>query len=235
MIVTLGQHRAVDKCLDLLQEVYEQLGVTVLRLPSKTSDAVFHRDVAAWTPFGLIKCRMGKISRRWEPEIWFHDVGITSVYRVGTPDTFEGADLLWLNRREAVLACGSRTNTSGASAIFKWLDEEKVLVHQVNLPVWHEQHLLGLANAINGQFIVCDGQEPWTTDITNSGVIPSTDYDMKGPNWVEIGDAVVVGDCCGQTIEVLQARGKRVLSIDISELLAFGGGIACATGIVSYD
>ena len=137
MIVTLGKHPSMNGDLDALHRVYEALGVQVIRLSSGSTDAVFHRDVAAWTPWGLILAHMGKTSRRSEPAKWLrklrgpgvfleddpfgHELGkyTTPKYVVPSPCSFEGADLLMVDGSEynhggehqqcVVLAIGPRS------------------------------------------------------------------------------------------------------------------------------
>ena len=162
MIVSLGKHPEMNDNLDRLQAVYEGLGVTVHRYESRTTDAVFHRDVFAWTPWGLIRCRMGKQARAAEPEQWFRDSGLTPALAIEEPDSFEGADLMWLSSSEAIVAVGKRTNPGGAAAVIGWLADHGVRAGQVALPTWHEQHLFGVANCIDGRLFsfaaVCNQQ-----------------------------------------------------------------------------
>lgn len=235
--VTLGSHALVNKDLDQLQRIYEELGISVLRLSSSTPDAVFHRDVAAWTPWGLIKCRMGKPSRAWEPDMWFDTVGVAPALEVISPGTFEGADLLWLGVKDAMLATGQRTNFAGAAQVRRWLVEHGADVAVVQLPPWHDQHLLGVANAINGLVFSYPGLRSAYSHLgcfrLEPSALPVQEYQVKGANWISRGRTIVLGDAAVATAKMLREDyGVRVVLTPISYLLEYGGGVACATGIL---
>jgi N-dimethylarginine dimethylaminohydrolase len=241
MKFTLGDHLDMRADLDNLQQTYERLGVDVVRLPSLTTDAVFHRDVSAWTPNGLIKANMMKQTRRWEPNEWLNQLGLTRAdvgVRKNTPRLFgharfEGADLHFMSPTRALLAYGARTTHQAAKAIADWLLEWDVKVTGFELPYKHPQHLLGCVNTINDRIFetsyfgvsICAGAIP----------LPASTYKSKGTNWVQVGGAIVVSDAIDdETFEILE-RHARVITVPIPSLLAHGGGVACATGILEYD
>lgn len=233
MRVTLGDHPDMSDDLDGLEATYSALGVEVIRLKSKTTDSVFHRDVAAWTPFGLVKARMGKPTRAWEPDHYFEQLGIKPAMTV-TGGHFEGADLIWLDCRSAVVATGSRTGLIGAGQVARWLRSHGARVTQVSLPGWHDQHLLGVANVLRGELVTLRKCLPWV-----DGAVPTSnlrlcdcDYRVKGPNWVTVRSTAVIGDSARQTIWDLQAVGLDVEAVPIDQLLKYGGGVACATGVL---
>jgi N-dimethylarginine dimethylaminohydrolase len=230
--VTLGEHRSMRAALDRLQRAYESLGVRVWRIKSCTTDAVFHRDVFAWTPWGFIQCRMGKDSRAREPDHWFDAMGVYPALVIEAPGTFEGADLLWVGKQEVFLAEGARTNKEGLAQVRDFLVRRGAVVHQVALPAWHDQHLLGLANWAAGRM--------WSTPELMTLPRQHTCWRLpaeevlrrKGSNWVQVGEAAVMPGGCPQTAKRLRAAGVKILPIAVGDLLAHGGGIACATGVM---
>lgn len=221
MIVTLGiWDGELGRDLDRLSDIYVSMGVKVIRLPSLTSDSVFHRDVMAWTPFGIIMARMGKSTRAWEPEVWFNAVGITPVLIIEGSGTFEGADLVFVSKRKAVIGVGQRTSRLGARQVDRWLSKQKVTVTVSYLPSWHDQHLLGVANVLSEKLLRV-GQS-----------LPKVDYDVKGPNWVQVGSSIIVPGKATKTIDFLRDLGQAVVPVQTDGLLAHGGGPACATGVI---
>lgn len=241
MKVTLGIHKDMADNLNELDRAYTKLGVEVIRLPSKEPNAVFHRDVAAWTPFGFIKCRMGKESRAWEPDAWFTANCIEPDLVIEAPATFEGADLLWLNPFVALVAVGQRTNRLGATIVYNWLRYRGTIVFNIMLPSWHPQHLLGLVNSYKGKILATKGigMPVRLPTVTN---LPMEEYEIKGPNFVSPsypltrpGQAwAVLNKDCGATAKTLEGLGAEVVPVAIDQLLAHGGGVACATGILEY-
>ena len=234
MIVTLGRHEAMNKDLDSLQKVYEDLGVRVDRYDSKTTDSVFHRDVAAWSPFGHVAGQlMGKESRRWEKDVWFSDCELDC--RFTTPDgTFEGADLMWINSRHCVIAVGQRSNEAGVTHLRQWLEFMDIVVTIVHLPDWHEQHLLGLCNVVRGWTVFIDDRAcpevPESGWLRDAILVPHDEYRHKHTNFVQVDGSVVICDQAKKTIALLEAHCD-VHPVSIDSLLAHGGGVACATGI----
>lgn len=227
-MITLGRHPNMNSDLDALEGIYTNYGFDVMRIPSKTTDSVFHADVACWTPFGLIKCNMGKQSRVWEPDAWFSYVGVNPVLAPSGAYKFEGADLLWVNQSTALIGYGKRTNKLGAYYVAGWLQENGVSITVMGLPSWHNQHLFGVANVIKG--------EVW--GLLGTGlphIIPHKEYLTKGPNWVDLHNgAVVLSDACRDTVRALKRQGVHIITTPCQRLLEHGGGPRCATGYTSH-
>jgi N-dimethylarginine dimethylaminohydrolase len=243
--ITLGDHKEMRAELNSLEETYARLGVEVIRIYSKSTDAVFHRDVAGWTPHGMIQARMGKASRAWEPQVWFDAVQPKRApINFEHDEHFEGADLVWhrsYGEDLAIIACGQRTNVKGASRIISWLEYIGVRCHMVNLPPWHDQHLLGVFNHLvpcldkldyhdvrssHPMFAVSE----FKTSL-RAWSLPQEEYEHKCTNWVQVGENVIICDRAQRTIQHLE-HFRNVIPVKIDSLLAHGGGVACATGIV---
>lgn len=230
--VTLGDHPAMNDSLARLHEVYESLGVKVTRIPSLTTDSVFHRDVSAWTPWGLIKCRMGKPGRVDEPNAWFDAVGIKAAWEIGGDGTFEGADLLWVGPNTAIVATGARTNEEGATVVSEFLKRKGARVHQVRLPDWHDQHLLGVANYAAGR--VWSFPDVALPKEYCTHRLPMEEYALKGSNWVAVKKMIVLPSDCDEGARRITMGGACTVSLNVSSLLEHGGGVACATGRLSW-
>lgn len=248
MKVTLGRHSSMNQDLNRLHREYERLGVEVSRLESRTTDAVFHRDVFSWTPYGLIRCEMGKPSRAGEPAEWFTamrldwiDLGNRPHNSTSELPTFEGADLMWIrDGRIAVIAEGRRTNRTGAHAVNRIVRGQGAETYRVILPEYHDQHLLGVANVINGGLFAYGGElmvyekfKELDQRVIGWPAIrlPQDEYKMKGSNWVQVGEHVILNERCKETIRLLE-HYCRPVPVSIESLLAHGGGVACATGIL---
>lgn len=236
--------------LDRLATTYESLDVRVERYPvpedKATKDSVFLRDVAAWSPFKLIRPQfMGKESRRWESNAFFEwlypDERDRNWYYWIPEGYFEGADVLFTTRRHVIAAIGSRSSEIAIEHITQWLSSkhEYFTNTTVYLPDWHEQHLLGLVNVVYGDNIYMDsrvkeecGEDPpgWVADAI---ALPHEEYHQKHTNWVQVNGKVVLNAAAVKTIDILRSRGIEVYPVDIPALVANGGGVACTTCILS--
>ena len=224
MKVTLGDHDQLNPDLDRLHMVYADLGVDVVRIKSSTTDSVFLRDAVAWTPRGLISCRMKH--RIDEPKQYLSsDIGRYPIHYLPS-GIFEGADLLWVFGRDTipVLAVGNRTDYEGAFHVIKILNRR---VNVVELPNWHKQHLLGLVNCVDSRLFA---YQVMSDQLLHDVVIlPDEDYLTKGANWVQVENTVVINDACLATARLLE-KYVEVKMVSLQRLLACGGGPACATG-----
>lgn len=240
MIVTLGDHASMIDDLNGLEAAYERSAVDVIRLYSPTEDSVFHRDVVAWTPYGLIKCRMANAPRRREPDFYFEQIaeyGYEPALTLSNWATFEGADLLWINRSRALLGIGNRTNKQGAYEVADFLKQHGAEVDVVTLPAWHDQHLLGVANAWDGQlwadsaFAIMLRQ----VGVRDALMLPGSDWAYKGPNWVSTPTQMVGSGLAMNTQRVLENYYPKLQyhPASIDQLLRHGGGPGCATGILA--
>lgn len=202
-------------------------------------DSIFLRDVVAATPVGLIKCNMSKKSRLFEPERWFVYNEVYTCLGLGLEQKFEGADLHWITPTRALLAIGKRTNKDGANHICRFLNHWGVIVKLVRLPDWHDQHLLGLVNSIGERIFVA---EQFVIDfVRQTGLsvtpLPQEEVKIKGPNWVcvrsQTNDRFVICNKKAKgTIKVIQNHAIPI-PVDIGPLLEHGGGIGCATAVLS--
>lgn len=227
--------------LGRLEDLYTELGVRVIRCKSETTDSVFHRDVQAWSPFGSIAGEhMGKESRRWEKPRYleqFADHFIGGRPRFTAPEgSFEGADVMWINSRHCVMARGTRSNATAVGHIATWLRFMDIVVTVVDIPDWHDQHLLGIMNVVRGWKIFVDDravpESPETGWLAGAVLVPHDEYNQKATNFVQTDEGIVVPAGAHRTIELLEESGVPVYSIEIPQLLAHGGGVACATGII---
>lgn len=226
MKVTLGWHPEMKE-LDTLSGVYRTLGVDVAVVQCVSADAVFHRDVVAWTPYGLIKAKMTKPNREWEPGVWFSMMALEPAMEVSFMGKFEAADLLWAGDK-AILAQGDRTNRYGVMQVQKFLEHFGTEVIKVDLPDWHDQHLLGVMNYYNGELFVhpdfkLDGFPLPTTPLTK---------EFKATNFVVVDDTIITSVQCPESLQILSEKAK-VIALDFRHVHHHGGGIGCASGI--YD
>ena len=133
---------------DALAQAYREEGVDVHYVEPPTlppPNQLFSADLFAMTPEGAILARPASEVRAGE-ERWvaraLADIGVPILRAVRGDGTFEGADLMWLGPRRALLARGLRTNEEGAAQVAATLAELGVDVTLTRLPPG-TMHLMG--------------------------------------------------------------------------------------------
>lgn len=246
VLATVPHFPDLQADLNQLETAYTELNVEVVRYDpgaAAAEDSVFLRDVFAWTPFKYVRPQlMGKESRQWEVQSFFDAViPHREDYWTLREGTFEGADFLLTTRRHAIIGVGKRTNDAGVECLIDLLEhyDEYFTNTTLYLPDWHDQHLLGLLNVIEGYKICVDsrvleecGEEP-PACLEDAIVLPHEEYYLKHTNFVQIRDSIIINSACTKTREILESLNiVNVIPVDIPALVANGGGVACTTGIL---
>ena len=103
-------------------------------------DAIYAYDATLPTDRGTILLRLGKVSRRREPEAMGADLlaaGLPTLGALEPPATAEGGDMFWLDGRTLLVGRGYRTNDEG-------IDQLRALLgREVDVVVFDLPHALG--------------------------------------------------------------------------------------------
>jgi len=110
---------AAESQHDMLCGLLSESGAEVVRLPpaeSFTLDAVYAHDASLATDYGLVLMNPGKKNR--VPEAQAHasfcgQLGIPVFGEIGPPGTSESGDIVWLDSRTLLIGDGYRTNKAG--------------------------------------------------------------------------------------------------------------------------
>lgn len=124
---------------DAFQNHFLEEGSDILPLPKSSSsiDAIYCRDAALVTDFGMILCNMGKADRASEPEAmdaWCHEIGFLILGRIQSPGTCEGGDMCWIDEQTLAIGHTYRTNVEGINQIRELLEPRGIKIIQVDLP-----------------------------------------------------------------------------------------------------
>ncbi|HWI60929.1 MAG TPA: arginine deiminase family protein [Symbiobacteriaceae bacterium] len=236
---------------DLLAQAYRDHGVEVHYVQETGADrpnAIYCRDLLAMTPEGAIIARPAMDVRRGEERYVAATVaamGVPIVKTINGTGTFEGADLIMIDRHSAFVGLGNRTNAEGARQVIEELRLQgvtDVTVIQVPYGVAHLDCMFGLASPDVAVVF------PWVTPFVVCEKLMEKGYriiEVQNPregrqgyatNFVALRPGVVVMSAgTPETVEALDAHGVEVVEVDISEILKGMGGVHCCTAILSRE
>jgi N-dimethylarginine dimethylaminohydrolase len=211
-------------------------------------NSFFIRDLMLMTPEGAIITRPASTVRAGEERFVAEALG-----RLGVPilmsvhgnGTFEGADVMWVNKDLCFLAEGLRTNTAGADQVERILREIGVKdVVRVALP-WGAMHLDGLLNFADKDLAVVWPRRtpyPIVRTLQERGfrileVIDDTEAHEQLPlNFVALSPGKILMPKGGDRMrERYHDAGVETVEVDVSELIKAGGGIHCMSGFLKRD
>jgi N-dimethylarginine dimethylaminohydrolase len=236
---------------DAMADAYEAHGVRVFYVENGRLDkpnSFFIRDLMLMTPEGAIITRPASTVRAGEERFVAEALG-----RLGVPilmsvhgrGTFEGADVMWVDRDLCFLAEGLRTNTEGANQVERMLLEIGVReVVRVSLP-WGAMHLDGLLNFLDRDLAVAWPRRtpyPIVRKLKERGfrvleVIDEQEAHVALPmNFVALEPGRVLmprGD--GRMRARYEDAGVECIEVEVGELIKAGGGIHCMSGFLKRD
>ena len=236
---------------DALAEAYRAAGVVVHYVERGRIDkpnAMFVRDLMLMTPQGAIVTRPASTVRAGEERLAAEalaQLGVPILMSVHGSGTFEGADVIWVDKDLCFLAEGLRTNEEGADQVERMLREIGVAtVIRVGLP-HGAMHLDGLLAIIDRDLAaVWPRRTPYKVVDT---------LRRRGFRFIEVEDEREAQDCLpmnfvalapgeilmpsgGQRMrERYEAAGVRCHNVDIGECIKAGGGIHCMTGFLKRE
>jgi N-dimethylarginine dimethylaminohydrolase len=236
---------------DLLAQVYRDHGVAVYYVQETAEDrpnAIYCRDLLAMTPEGAIITRPAMDVRRGEERYVaaaVAELGVPIVKSINGTGTFEGADLIMVDRHTAFVGLGNRTNTEGARQVIEELHNQgvtDVTVVQVPYGIAHLDCMFGLASTDVAVVF------PWVTPFVVCDKLMEKGYkivEVQSPlearqgfatNFVALEPGVVVLSAGNpETAKALDAHGVRVVEVEMSEILKGLGGVHCCTAILHRE
>lgn len=247
----LRQHREIGRAL-------ADAGVAVRRgspegFPSArlTPDAVYCHDASFPSPRGMILMRMGKPTRRGEPEFHravFAAAGIPVVGEIVAPAVAEAGDLVWLDEKTVLAGEGYRTDAAGIRGLRELLAPDGVEVVPAPLPHGGGPgkclHLMSLLSVLDAGTILADPE--WLAVSTlkflaargfeRIPIVPE-ERETMAANALSLGGGELLAIAANRrTNERLRDAGYRVRVYEGSEISANGdGGPTCLTRPILRD
>jgi N-dimethylarginine dimethylaminohydrolase len=236
-------------------QVFQSLRIQVFfidprRLKKKDRQYVYNlmytRDLIFMTPWGAVICQMAGPVRTDEAryaERTLNKIGVPILAAIKIPATCEGADVLWLKENRVMVGVGNRTNAHGLTQLEDILKPRKIKILPVPVPP-RIQHLLGILQLIDNNLALI------RSDLADARI--RTILHQEGINTIDIAESeevthrqamnivtlapreVLMPADCPQTKTLYQNHGVKVAAeIPITQLINGGGGLACATSILS--
>ncbi len=248
---------AVSKEYENILELYRKLKIRVYLIDDKLKkqkddqsflNMMYTRDLFFMTSEGTIMSNMAHKVRRGEvfyAETALKEIGVPIIFRISGDGTFEGADALWVNEKLVAVGIGNRTNVKGYEQVRQAL--ENIHIRCVSVPVLsHTIHLLGAVQFVDSR-VALVRTEVVDNDVIN--LLKDNNIDIVSvPENKEVRERyamnivvvaqkkIIMPANCLQTKRIYQNHGIEVVAeTAIDQLINGGGGLGCATGVISRE
>lgn len=233
-----------------MQQIFKDNGIRVEHLdpgPELRPNQLFCADLFAMTPQGAVLARPASTVRAGEERQVLKTLGALGIPVIKTltgTATFEGADLMWLDRETAVIGRGLRTNQAAVEQISALLAETGATCLCVDLP-YGTMHLMGMFRMADRDLAFvwpCRTPYQLTALLRDRGIrvvpLPSEDEAQKGMafNFVTLAPGkIMIPDGNSESIAFYASMGIECVSVKVSELIKAFGAIGCMTGILERE
>ena len=223
-------------------------GATVLLQPGDydvSMDAIYTRDAAIVTNFGMILCRMGKERRIYEPKVQeatYQKNNIQILGKIEAPGALEGGDVAWLDESTLAVGHSYRTNEEGIQQLKKLLSPFSIKVLVVELPHYKGPsdvfHLMSIFSPVDKDLaVVYSTLLPvhFRKELLNRGFelleVPELEFDSMGCNVLAIGPRNCVMVAGNAKTEALLINAGCKVNTYVGEEISVkgGGGPTCLT------
>lgn len=216
------QHRRYEDCL-------RSLGASVLSLPAEAElpDSMFVEDPAVVVNEVAVMTRMGALSRRPESESLAQTLARFRPLRwLREPATLEGGDVLRLGST-VFAGMSRRSNAEGVAQLAAELTPFGYSVRGVT--VRGCLHLKSACCAIGERTILANREWFDTTAFAEFEIVDVPPDEPRAANVLAVGDNVIVPESFPATARMLERRGWKVRTLDISELMKAEAGLTCSS------
>ena len=224
----IAQHRAYQDCL-------AELGVRVVSLPAEPElpDAVFVEDPAVVVDEVAVISILGAPSRR--PEARSLAVAL-SCYRpikfLRAPATLDGGDVLRIGRLVFV-GLSQRTNRE---AFFQLREALRAFDYEVqSIEIRDCLHLKSACSYIGNDTILINRSWIDAERFRGFQLLDVPNEEPAAANALLLKDIVIIPASFPRTRALLEQRGFRVRTIDLSELQKAEAGVTCGSLIFNHE
>ena len=223
----IAQHQAYLDCL-------AELAVRIISLPAQHDlpDAVFVEDPAVVMDEIAIISNMGAPSRRPETRSL---ANVLSHYRplkfLTEPATLDGGDVLRIDR-SVFAGLSQRTNRNGIDRLADLLGAYDYQVQPIE--VRRCLHLKSACSYLGNDTVLVNRSWIDTKPLCGFELLEVPEEEPAASNALLLNDVVIIAASFPKTRALLEKRGFRVQTIDVSELQKAEAGVTC-TSLIFND
>ncbi len=207
-------------------------GYRVIRLPGGTEmpDCVFIEDTAVVLDEVAIVARPGAVSRREETAAVADELSRHRALRfVEAPATVDGGDVLVVGRN-VFIGRSSRTNAVGIEQVRRFASAAGYRVHEAE--VTGCLHLKSAVTALDAQTLLVNPSWIDQAFFDDFEIVTIDPRETFAANVLCLRDRVIVPAAFPRTAERIGRQGRRVVTVDASELAKAEGAVTCCSLIV---
>ena len=217
-----AQHRAYESCL-------RETGCRVERLGAEPEmpDSIFIEDTAIVFDELAIVARPGALSRRLETTAVADALRpYRPLHHIEPPGTVDGGDVLVAGRRVFV-GRSSRTNEAGIAQLRQLLAPYGYEI--LPIAVRGCLHLKSAITAVRDDVVLAN--PAWLPRDSFAGFdrIDVHPDEPAAANALRVGEQIIYPTLFPRTLERLERRGLRILSVDASEAAKAEGAVTCCS------
>jgi dimethylargininase len=224
----IAQHKAYQDCLT-------DLGVRIVSLPAEPElpDAVFVEDPAVVVNEVAIISNLGAPSRRSETRSL---ANVLLRYRplkfLTEPATLDGGDVLRIDR-SVFVGLSRRTNRDGIDQLGDLLGSSGYQVQPVEVKGC--LHLKSACSYIGNDTLLVNRSWIDAERFRGFELLDVPEEESAAANALLLNDVVIIPASFPKTRALLEKRGFRVRTIDVSELQKAEAGVTCTSLIFNHE
>ena len=210
-------------------DALKKLGCDVLELPAESNlpDSVFVEDTAILLPEAAVITRPGADSRKPETESIAQALSAhRKLLYLREPATLDGGDVLVVGKR-IFIGLSTRSNNEAVVQLSELLNEFGYTVTGVHL---HDcLHLKSAVTRVDDKTLLINRDWVDTEFFADYELIAVDPTEPYAGNCLPIGDAVIFPASFPKTRGNLEARGYKIVSVEVDELAKAEGAVTCCS------
>jgi dimethylargininase len=205
----------------------ESLGLSVTRLPAddRFPDCCFIEDMAIVLDEAAVITRCAAASRQGEQDAVAAALAAhRRLIKIDAPATIDGGDVVQLGRTLLVGLSG-RTNQAAVEAVRTSLAPYGYEV--VAVPVHGCLHFKTACTALDDETLLVNPAWIDTAPLRPWRLVPVPPAEPSAADVLRVGDRIVLHAAYPETRRLVEARGHRVTTVDVSEFVKAEGAVTC--------